>query len=95
MQLKLAMPYIKNKLFEIAKELNEFKFQKNLKIEFLKEEKVLNQIFVDPWLDSYKQVFDDVTIDKLLDKHDTDLFAAIYNLTHEGLSWSLQPILRH
>ena len=37
MQLKLAMPYIKNKLFEIAKELNEFKFQQNLKIEFLKE----------------------------------------------------------
>lgn len=48
------------------------KFQQNLRTELKKE--ILNKItFVDPWLDSYKEVFDNTNIDKLLDKQHNDL----------------------
>ena len=48
------------------------KFQQNLRSELKKE--ILNKItFVDPWLDSYKEVFDNTNIDKLLDKQHNDL----------------------
>ena len=41
-------------------------FQK-LKIEFKKEQFLNEIIFVDPWLVSYKEVFDEIIIDKLVD----------------------------
>lgn len=56
------------------------KFQQNLKIEFRKEENVFNEIiFVNSWLDSYKGVFDDVVIDKQLDKQHSYLYQATGN----------------
>ena len=58
------------------------KFQQNLKIEFRKEENVFNEIIfvnVNSWLDSYKEVFDDVAIDKQLDKQHSYLYWAIGN----------------
>ena len=36
-------------------------------------------MFVDQQLDSYKEAFDDVTIDELLDKQHNDLSARIEN----------------
>lgn len=48
-QLSLTRSYIKNKLFEINKELKEYEFQQNLQIEFTKNDEVfINQIFSDP-----------------------------------------------
>ena len=42
-------------MFEIAKELKEFKFHQNVQVEFLKDEKVLKKArFVDLLLDSIK-----------------------------------------
>ena len=59
----------KNQLFEVTKEFQDFKFQQNLKVELEKDEIVFQEtIFVDPWFDSYKEVFDDTNIDELLDK---------------------------
>ena len=56
------------------------KFQQDLKIEYRKEENDFNEIiFVNSWLDSYKEVFDDVAIDKQLDKQHSYLYWAIGN----------------
>lgn len=72
--LKYARPCIKTKLFEIAKEIKDFKFQKNWRIEIKKQEKALNQ-----------KIFEDLTIDELLEKQHNDLSARIENRTHESL----------
>ena len=40
------MPYIKNKLFEIANKFNDFTFQQNLKIGFNKKEQFFNKIWL-------------------------------------------------
>ena len=91
-QLKLARPCTK-KMFEIARAFNDFKFQPNLKLEFTKDEKGLNEIkFVNPWLDSYKEVFDDAPIDEQVDKQYNNHSAATANWTHKGSSWSIQSI---
>ena len=48
-QLNLTRSCIKNKLFEITKELKELKFQQNIQVEFLKDDKVVKEmIFVGP-----------------------------------------------
>ena len=71
---ELTRTYIKNKLFEKDKEFKEFKFQQNLKIELTKDEKVFKETkFVDPWLDSYKEVVDNTTNDELFVKQHNDL----------------------
>ena len=38
-------------------------------------------------LNLYKEVFDDITIDELLEKQHHDLSVRIKNLTHEGLGY--------
>ena len=48
-QLNLTRSHIKNKLFEITKELNELKFQQNIQGEFMKDDKVVEEtILVGP-----------------------------------------------
>ena len=95
-QLKLTRLCIKNEFFEITKEFKDFKFKQNLRLEFEKEEKVLKEImFLDRWPNSYKKVYNDITIDKLLDKQQNDLSVRIENWTHEGSGQSIHSILRH
>ena len=61
-----------------------------------KDEKVLQEaIFVNPWLDSYKEVFDNIDIDELPDKQHNDLSVRIENWTHKGSGWSVHSILQH
>ena len=49
-QLKPERHSIKNKLFEIAKELQDLKFQQNLRMKFKKEEEFfIKIIFLNPW----------------------------------------------
>ena len=91
-QLKLARPCAK-KMFEIAKAFNDFKFHPILKLEFTKDEKGLNEIkFVHPWLDSYKEVFDDAPSDEQVDKQYNHHSAAIANWKNKGSSLSIQSI---
>ena len=52
-------------------------------------------MFVDQLLDSYKEAFDDVTIDELLDKQHNDLSARTENWKHECSGWIFHWILRH
>ena len=47
-------------------------FQQNLRLEFEKERVLDEIVFADPWLDSYKEVSDDINIDQLLDKKHND-----------------------
>ena len=44
--------------------------------------KIKNKLFVDPWLDSYKEVIDDISIDRILDKQHNDVFATIAKWTY-------------
>lgn len=61
---------------QITEEFQDFKPQQHSKPKFWKEEKVLNEIlFVDPWLDSCRELFDDVTTDELLDKQHNNISA--------------------
>ena len=80
-QFKLTRPCTKNNLFEITKKIKDYKFDKLYK----------DITFVKPELDSYKEVFDDINIDELLDKqlnelaartgHITDWFECYFNIT--------------
>ena len=89
------MPYIKNKLFEIANKFNDFTFQQNLKIGFNKKEQFFNKIWLQINGFIHTEVFDDITIDKLLDKHHNHLSVRIENWIHEGLAWFYLSLLRH
>ena len=51
-------------------------------------------IFVDPEFDSHKKLFDDITIDELLDKQHSDLCARIESQKHEGLGWQYHLMLQ-
>ena len=46
-------------------------------------------MFLDPWLNSNKGVFDDAAIAKLLNKQHTNLSAVIAKWAHEGSGWSI------
>ena len=80
-QFKLTRPCTKNNLFEITKKIKDYKFDKLYK----------DITFVEPELDSYKEVFDDIFIDELLDKqlnelaartgHIKDWFKCYFNIT--------------
>ena len=80
-QFKLTRPCTKNNLSEITKKIKDYKFDKLYK----------DITFVEPELDSYKEVFDDIFIDELLDKqlnelaartgHITDWFECYFNIT--------------
>lgn len=75
--LNLQELVLKEKLFEIIKELKYFKFQQNLKTQFKKDKKFLEKkIFVDPWLD----------------KQHNDLSVRIENWTREDSGWSFHLI---
>ena len=80
-QFKLTRPCTKNNLFEITKKIKDYKFDKLYK----------DITFVEPELDSYKEVFDDINIDEVLDKqlnelaartgHIKDWFDCYFNIT--------------
>ena len=69
-----------NKLFEITKESIKFKFQKNLKVELSKDDKVFEDtIIVEQWLDSNNVEFDDINIKSLLDKQIKEILTRANN----------------
>lgn len=85
---------IKNKCFEITNEFKNFKFQQYLKVELLKDENYFKQIiFADPWLGSYKKVFDDINIDELLHKYHNGNSLKFENWRQGGSGWSFHSIL--
>ena len=58
---------------EMTKECKDFKFQQNLRLECKKDAKVpFKTQLIDSQLNSYKVVFDYITIDELLDKQHND-----------------------
>ena len=42
-----------------------------------------------------EEVYDDIAIDKMLDKQHNDFFTAITKWTHEGSGLNIQSILQH
>lgn len=52
-------------------------------------------IVLDSWFDSYEEIFGDITIDELFDKHHNDVSARIENCIHDGAGWSVHSILHN
>lgn len=74
-QLKLPRTYNKSKLPE---EFKKFKIQQKLQVGFTTDEKVLKEIiFIAPWIVSYKQEFEDIIIDELIDKEHNETFIKV------------------
>ena len=74
-QLKLPGTCNKSKLPE---EFKKFKIQQKLQVGFTTDEKVLKEIiFVAPWIVSYKQEFEDIIIDELIDKEHNETFTKV------------------
>ena len=53
-----------------------------MRIEFTKVFK--NKIFTDPWIDSEKIEFNDISIDELLDAQNNQLLSRVERWTYEG-----------
>ena len=98
------MPFIKNSYQDQLKRLKILNFKnkqktttttKELRLTFPKEE-ILNEIiFVDSRLDSYKEVSDDQTFDKPLDKQHNSISVPIRKCTNKGLGLSVESVLQH
>ena len=92
-QLKVTKYSFENKLIELLKELKEFKFQQNLRIN--KKDEALKTKYSQTHRLIQKIDFNDKNIDELLDIPHNQLLSGPKRWTYEGSCRTINSIIKH